>query len=195
MPAPRAHTGSASKRTCLAVVVAGLVASPALGQTSNAQAVGRASAEIVSPLVVAREQDLAFGAVFANQSAGTVTVRNTGGVIYQGGAQQACLPGACNIAHPALFAVQGEPGRAYRVEIPEQVLATGQSAQPGGGTAVALIVDQLQCISDSKPAASGLGQLDTQGFDRFTIGGTLHLPAGLPAADYRAVVQVIVTYG
>ncbi|MCY1669502.1 DUF4402 domain-containing protein [Novosphingobium sp. SL115] len=145
--------------------------------------------------MVAREQDLAFGAVFANQSAGTVTVRNTGGVIYRGGAQQACLPDACNIPHPALFLVQGEPGRAYRVEIPEQVLATGQSAQPGGGPAVALIVDQLQCVSDSKPSASGLGQLDTQGLDRFRIGGTLHLPAGLPAADYRAVVQVIVTYG
>jgi hypothetical protein len=176
------------------MISAGLAAAPALAQTNGAQAIGSASAQIVTPLEVAREQDLAFGAVFANQSAGTVTVRNTGGAIYQGGAQPACSPDACNIAHPALFLIHGEPGRDYRVEIPAQVLATGQSTQPGGGSAIALIVDQLQCISESRPRAGGLGQLDTQGFDRFRIGGTLHLPAGLPPADYRAVVQVIVTY-
>jgi len=53
----------------------------------------------------------------------------------------------------------------------------------------------LMVETSSTPGTGGSGRLDEAGQDRFMVGGTLQIPARLPAAHYRASVPVIVTYG
>lgn len=158
----------------------------------SASTTGEARAEVVAPMVVTREADLAFGAIFAGSAAGSVTVSAAGAVQYDGGAQPACA--TCEPVHPARFAVRGEAGRAYTIQVPAMVAARGTALHPGD-SAPPLQVDGLGVRSDSRPAAGPAGQLDSRGQDGFQVGGTLQVPAGLPAAHYEATVPVMVTYG
>jgi len=178
----------------IVLVVAIASSAPAFAAGSSAEEQGRAQAEIVRPLVVTREQDLAFGAVFAGNVPGLVTVTASARVVYQGGVEAACVQGLCSAPHPASFLVRGEPGRSYRVEVPDSVQATGVLAG-GSGPAAALTVAGLMVDTISTPGTGGSGSLDDSGQDRFTVGGTLQIPAQQPAANYRASVPVIVTYG
>lgn len=184
-----------SARLSFLTVLAGLLAaSPAWAAGSSATGEGRAEAQVVSPLVVTRQSDLEFGAVFAGASAGTVTVSSRDGTSYDGGAQPACVNGACHSAHAAEFSVRGEAGRIYLITVPGEIVATGTTTD-GAGSAQPLSVSGIIVTSASRPADGATGQLDPQGHDRFDVGGTLELPANLPAASYRATIPVIVTYG
>lgn len=181
----------------LAAFCAGLLlaAPPALADGLTATANGRAEAQLVQPLVVTRQADLAFGAVFASQAPGTVTVGTDGSLTFSGGAQPACIGGACLSTHPASFAVSGEPGRTYTVQLPASVVATGSVTGGGTGPAPPLQVDGLNAASVNGASGGTAWQLDGLGQDQFDIGGTLHLPAGLPSADYQATISVVVAYG
>lgn len=161
----------------------------------SAEAFGNAQAEIVRPLLVAQEEDLVFGAVFAGNAPGRVTVTASARTIYQGGVQAACVQGACSLPHPARFVVKGEPGRSYRVEVPDSVQAIGNAIGGASAPATTLTVSGLLVDTSSTPGSGGNGWLDEAGQDRFTVGGTIQIPARLPAANYRANVPVIVTYG
>lgn len=154
---------------------------------------GSAGADVVRPLVVSRETDLVFGTVFAGQVAGRVTVGADARTTYSGGVNPACVSTACIVPSPAMFGVRGEPRRSYHVHLPGQVLAQG-SRIDGGGAAVALLVDDLEVTTAGAGVSGPDGILDGAGLDRFLIGGTLHVPAQLPAAHYRATVPIIVTY-
>lgn len=165
--------------------------SVACASAAGATAQGSAQAEVVSPLVVVSEADLAFGAVFAADRQGAVKIEAGGGISYEGGAQAACLPGACGAAHPARFRVKGEAGRAYVVSLPRLIVATGTTTDGSNRSAPPLSVVDLTIDFATQP---GGGLLDPSGQDRFEVGGTLRLPPGLPPAAYRATVPVIVTY-
>ncbi|MDE2561125.1 MAG: DUF4402 domain-containing protein [Sphingomonadales bacterium] len=179
---------------CLLAVI-GLPATPALASGTAATATGSALAQVVEPLVVARQADLAFGGVFASKLPGTVSVGADGALGYSGGAQSACMGGACLDTHPASFTVTGEPGRTYVVQLPASVVATGSITGGGGGLAPPLDVDGLAAVSANAASGGTAWQLDGQGRDRFDIGGTLHLPADLPSANYQVTIPVVVVYG
>ena len=161
--------------------------------TATATATGSASAEVIAALVVTRTADLDFGTILASPAAGTVTVSPAGAVGFAGGARPACGAAACGGPHAARFLVRGEPGRAYTVVAPVQVIASGQAAAPGAATPQGLLVDDLTVQTASRGGAGGT--LDSGGDDSFNLGGTLRLPAGTPPARYRAVVPVTVIYG
>ncbi|MDE2404541.1 MAG: DUF4402 domain-containing protein [Sphingomonadales bacterium] len=185
-----------TRGTVLAVAVAALAAAaPADGLAASGQATatGEARAEVAAPLVVTREADLDFGSIFAGSAAGAVTVSPGGVASYAGGVQPACA-GGCGGVGAARFAVQGEGGRSYAVAVPAGVTAQG-TATEAGAAAPPLDVTGLTVRSDSRPGAGAAGRLDGSGRDEFSVGGTLQVPAGLPAARYRATVPVIVTYG
>lgn len=171
-----------------------LAAVPAHAGGLSGHADGTAQAQVVAPLTMTRQADLDFGSIFATTAAGTVAVSPDGSADYAGGAQSACLGGACAGPHPARFAVHGEPGRGYVIAVPATVVATGTMTD-SGAAAPPLTVSALAARSASRPDAGPAGLLDAQGADSFDIGGTLMVPAGLPAARYRATIAVIVTYG
>jgi hypothetical protein len=178
----------------LAILVVAFDVPLAFAAPGGVTEAGIAQVEVVSPLVVSREDDLAFGAVLAGDVGGAVTVTTTGDVSFEGGARQACLPSACASAHPGRFLVVGEPGRSYRIHVPASLMASGSASDGSGSVVAPLLVDDLRAVAVSRPQAEGVGQLDDRGEDHFGIGGVLHLPAGLPSADYRATVPVMVTY-
>lgn len=163
---------------------------PALAKGSTTT--GAAIAEVVAPLVVRHEADLDFGTLFASPGAGTVSVSATGGAVYSGGTRPACIPGACASPRAASFRVSGEPNRSYLIIAPSAVVAEGLSRN---GAVPALPVDSLTVRSRSRPDAGPEGLLDSDGADRFEVGGTLHLPANAPSAHYRATIPVMVVYG
>ena len=176
-----------------AVLLLAATGSPAIAGGLSASAIGTAQAEVAVPLVATREADLDFGAIFATTAPGTVILGADGTASYTGGVRPACVPGACGPVHPAAFAVAGEGGRAYIVTLPTAITATGTTA--AGRPAPPLAVAELTVRTASRPAAGPGGQLDATGHDRFEVGGTLHVPAGIPAAGYRATIPVMVTYG
>jgi hypothetical protein len=143
---------------------------------------------VVVSITVSRQADLDFGTVTVSAaSGGTVSLAPlTGSVAYGGGVGGVC-GSACSPPHPARFAVQGEPARAYLVSLPARLAI----ALPGGGGTV--LVDSLVAAAASSPQP-GRGILSAQGRDTFEVGGTLHLPAAAPAAQYTTQVPVIVDY-
>ncbi len=171
------------------------LAVPAHADGLSSSAGGEAAAQVVAPLIVTRESDLEFGAVFAGASPGAVSVSSRGGTTYSGGAQPACVAGACHSASAARFTVSGEAGRTYIVSVPTRITATGTLADGSGAPAAPLSVNAIEASSASRRTEGPVGQLDAQGRDRFEVGGTLEVPAGLPSASYRATIPVIVTYG
>lgn len=158
-----------------------------------AESTGFVSATVVGPLSVEALADLDFGSVGrvgAEGGALFVTPGN-GPVRYAGGARSTCATGerGCALPHAARLRVTGEPGRAYRVVMPESVQARGSEGLP------ALPVTGLTVRTDSRPQAGAQGVLDPRGADGIEIGGELRIPAGTAASHYRAQVAVIVVYG
>ena len=158
--------------------------------TDTATALGTASAVVVEPLTTRPLDDLDFGAVVVSQSAGgSVTVPpDTAAATYTGLAASACSASDCG-AHPARFAVRGEPGRRYQVALPGEVYALGRSR-----ASVSLLVTRLTMRTASFDAEGQTGLLDESGRDAFSVGGTLVVPASTPADRYEAKIEVIVTY-
>lgn len=186
----RARPLRAALLLALLTCPAGVAMANGLSSSTN----GSAAAEVVAPLVVTREADLDFGTIFASSSAGTVTVSSGGAAAYGGGAQPACAGTACASPHAAAFAVRGEAGRSYAIAIPSSIVAIGSSSSPTGGIPPDLTVDALTVRTASRPASGVSGQLDANGVDRFTIGGTLQVPAGLASSHYRATITVSINY-
>lgn len=177
----------------LCIGSAGL-ASPLTAADYSATASGEAQAQVIEPLLVTPQQDLSFGAVFANAASGTVLVETNGETRYTGGAAPANLMGGGFASHPARFLVKGEPFHAYSIALPSGVIATGTLSGGSGGAAPPLTVGALTVRTDSQPTAARRGSLDYAGRDQFRVGGIIEIPGGTPAARYEAVVPVIVTY-
>ncbi|WP_395327935.1 DUF4402 domain-containing protein [Novosphingobium sp. BL-8H] len=158
-------------------------------------ATGVASATVVQPLSVRSLSDLDFGSVGDVGAQGGTLVIAPGdpAARYAGAAHPACIVGNANCAgpHAARLRVEGEPGRAYRVVVPESVQA--HSAE--GEAMAALPVTGLTVRTDSRPQAGAQGVLNHAGGDGFEIGGELRIPPGTEASHYRAQVPVIVVYG
>jgi hypothetical protein len=189
------------RRTFRGTSVAGIFAALASLQAhaatpgASSAAAGVATATVISPLRVVAVAAMDFGTItHAPGTGGTVTVSPGGaGAQFSGGASGVCTGSDCADAHAARFAVSGEPQRNYAIGLPATVVATGTT--PSGSGAPTLTVSGLTLSAASGNAASGTGRrLDARGFDRFEVGGTITLPADLPAARYRASFAVIVSY-
>lgn len=163
----------------------------ACANAQEAQATGHATASLVSPISVTSLADLDFGMVRADRlRGGSVTLPASGGSPrFAGGAHPACGKGPCPVPHPALFAIEGEPGRFYEVWLDESLPIA--SSTPG---APELAVVRFTVHTLSLGDAGRKGRLDRAGQDQMRIGATLVLPAGLFAARYRKMLPVTVNY-
>ena len=173
-------------RAAFALVIGLTLPVDVQAQASSAQ--GDASASVIEPLTATALEDLSFGAITVGTDGGTLVVAANGAGAQVGGSvRQMCSNAAQCQTHPAHFAVSGEAGRSYRVNLPDSLLAQGDR------TGTSLTVDSLSFASRNRSTADG-GQLDVDGKDTFSVGGTLQVPAGTPADIYRAQFPVIVSY-
>lgn len=167
--------------------------------TAAAAALGQASATIVAPIRVVREDDLDFGLVAVTPNgagpngvgpngAGTVTIAPFGGPTYRGAAGPVCAS-ACPGPHAARFSLTGEPGRRYQITLPERLVLSPEGAAAGQQ----IVVDSLVAATASGGVVPR-GTLTHGGIDRFEVGGTLHVPAQPEPARYTTQVPVIVEY-
>lgn len=156
----------------------------------DAQASGRAEAQVVIPVRAVPRADLSFGAtVVGVAAAGSVEVAPDGSPARYGDSAKAGCAGSSDcLPHRAVFDVSGEPRRSYRVVLPETVIANGTR------TGVGLPVSELRMRSLNASSEAGGGWLDDTGRDRFFVGGTLRVPAGTLPDTFRADLPVIVTY-
>lgn len=164
---------------------AALAAPP--GHGNSASAAGIASATVILPIGVQSLADMEFGTItHAPGSGGTVSVTpGFAGAQYGGTASAACAGAACNTAHVAAFSVSGEAARSYAVTLPATISATGDQGQ---GILVVQTLTLRSVSGGSNP------RLDATGHDRLEVGGTITLPADLPAAHYRASFAITVNY-
>jgi hypothetical protein len=116
--------------------------------------------------------NLAFGAVLAGPSPGTVTVTPAGGRSFTGGAG---LLGAAGW-NAATFTVGGAPYAAFTVSYPSHV-----TLSPG----TTVWVDTF---------TGGSSTLNAAGSATISMGGTLHLPAGQSPGAYSATFLVTAAY-
>ena len=152
---------------------------------------GVASASIIKPISVSAQKRLEFGgvAVAANQG-GNVTIDPTSEkAAYNGSAEKMCLAAVPCTPGPAVFAVQGEKDRGYRVTLPASVMASAQR-----GSAPDLVVSQITSFSENSPSNELGGLLDGGGTDTLRIGGQLEIPAGTPPGSYAAEITLVVSY-
>lgn len=188
MTARHALAGQMALGVMLAAFSAQVHAAPP-GQSagSTGHATGLATATVIRPLSVAATTDMDFGTItHAPGAGGTVTVSPwVAGASFGGSASAVCAGSLCSAAHAAGFAVQGEALRSYSIQLPPGIVARGTSG------AATLDVGALTTRSVSGGVTP---QLDSTGSDRFEVGGTITLPADLPAARYRASFNVIVSY-
>lgn len=167
------------------------VATPACaGDGTSATATGSAAASIVQPITVRALDDLLFGTLAIGPDAsGAISVDpESGSVAFLGALRSVCGTGGCQ-AHPAIFGVTGQPGRRYRIDAPASAMASQVD-----GIGPALPVVDIRVSANSLPGSLNIGLLDSNGEDRFRLGGTLQVPAGSAAGFYRADVEVVVTY-
>ena len=177
-----------------------LLAGPAMVVSAGAaaakgdnQAVGLASARVISPVAVRELADLDFGTISSAGSGAVSLAPGQNRPRYTGGAGDGCAGSRCPAPHLASFAVSGEALRGYTISIPVSLIAGGLAA--GAQVAPpALVVDTFSVRSASRPHAGHFGQLDDAGRDTFELGGRVRVPANLPPARYRVSVPVIVTY-
>lgn len=157
---------------------------------SSSSAEGQAAAQVVTNLQVQPLADLQFGAIVVGVGeGGEVVVGNAAADFsYRGSARSGCGQGGACAPHPAMFQVNGEASRAYRITIAGPVLARGQAS------GVALEVSALTLFSANISGSDGLGRLNADGADQFTVGGTLLVPAATTPDIFRADLPVTVSY-
>ncbi|NJC41689.1 hypothetical protein GGQ87_001947 [Brevundimonas alba] len=150
-------------RTLFFAAILLAVAAPALAQESVPHPVASGSITIERPLTVASVQPMSFSPVSSRAEA-AVTAK----------------------AGEAVIRITGDPGRVYRVTLPDSILA-----QPGG-----LTVDSFTIVSDNSGdiTSSLTARMDSTGRDRLRISGLLRDASGLSLSDVTAAVPVGVDY-
>ena len=159
-------------------------------QTNSRTENGQASATVVQPLRAAAIDDLSFGTFALVQGqGGQITISETGAEpTYSNSLSPACSAGSGCTPHPASFSVSGEGNRSYGVSLPSQLAISGQL------TGSQLLIDGFSVSSRTDPTRPMSGVLDDNGQDRFSVGGSLQVPATSRPDRYHSELTVTVFY-
>lgn len=89
-------------------------------------------------------------------------------------------------AAPAVIDITGDPGRIYRIQLPEAISAEIANS----------VIDGFQVWSDTMGDVSTTmtGRLNSEGHDRLRISGVLTTTAGMVITDVSAAVPVSIDY-
>ncbi len=169
----------------LGLAVAALHPGAAPATTFDAQA----GVQILAPLGATMTAELRFGHLGPGDGGGTVIV-TTGGLRFATGTVRLLEPASHG---PAVFAVSGQPGAAYRIGLPATITARHDSGQPKPGVTV-LSVTNLKSFSANAGAETDTGQLGGGGSDTVRVGGTLVVPPTAKTGVYTAALSLTLTY-
>jgi hypothetical protein len=147
-------------------------------QTASASAQAKATANIITPIKIAKGADLNFGNIVAGTSQGTVTVDTVGNRTAIGGViLPTAIPGTVNAAK---FIVSGLPEATYAITLP-----TSTTISTSGGAS--MTVDEFT----SNPSGSGLL---TGGTQELYVGAKLTVNSNQPRGKYTGTFDVSVAY-
>ncbi len=175
-------------KAVLAAIPLSLISAPAQAQTVSSNAI--AQAVIVEPASLVKVQDLDFGAIAAQPTAGTVTVDpNTGACTATGGV---LAVGNCAYAE---FGGQGVRRMRMRITLPTTITLTG----PGGATMTAntftlgLAPDIVQVPSPgNSPPRYEIAS--NSGIFTFRVGARLNVATNQAPGVYNGSFVVTVQY-
>ncbi len=152
--------------------------------SAQAQFTGQADAyaTIIAPISITFEEDLNFGDLAVNATAGTATVApelaatrtRTGGVTF---------PASTNTPTAAEFTIEGVPNATYSITLPASVTITNMTS---GGNET-MIVDNFT----STPTPTGL--LNGSGTQTLYVGATVNADPSQEAGVYESIVPFDVT--
>ncbi len=142
----------------------------------NAFATSAASANIIAPISIAKQIDLAFGNIIASAAAGTVVVDVTGTRTNGGGAT---FPTVAGTVAAAQFKATGFSGSVYSITLP----ADNVVSLSGTGTAMNLT-----------GFTHNATEVLTGGEEVFEVGATLQVGINQTAGSYTGSFNVIVNY-
>ncbi len=151
----------------------------AAGAFAQATANASASADVVTPITIAKVADISFGNVAVKSDAGGTVVMDTEGVTTKTG--DVTLPATAGTVTAASFTVEGEAGYTYAITLP--VSATITDA----------ISSTTMELSDFQSSPSGTGTL-TAGTETLKVGATLTVGAGQTSGAYTGSFDVTVNY-
>lgn len=123
--------------------------------------------------VIEKGRDLSFGLVAGGDTAGTATVTPTGATSCSGGVR--CL----GDASPALFYLTGPKDEMVGIAVSPALLRNGR------GVSLSAALTPSDAVLVLRPGKRK---------NSFTVGGTLSLPARVPAGNYVGSYSLIVEY-
>ena len=142
-----------------------LIAAPAMAQTR----VGTGSIQVERALTLSNVQSMSFVATRRN-IAGSSMVEE---------------PAAASTA-PAVIDITGDPGRIYKIQLPETVSAEVADT----------VIDGFQVWSETMGDVTTTmsGRLNSEGRDRLLISGVLNAASGMIITNVSAAVPVSIDY-
>ena len=147
-------------------------------QTASASAEAKATANIITPIKIAKRADLNFGNIVAGTGIGTVIVDTEGDRTSTG---DVILPSATlGTVNAAEFTVTGLANATYAITLPESI----NISTTGGET---------MTVTDFTSNPSGTGTL-AGGTQTLSVGARLNVGAGQVAGDYTGEFSVTVAY-
>ena len=142
------------------------------------------NAYILDALSIVETQALHFGTMTIPTSAATVVLTSAGFRSVGLGTGNITLLAQTPIAKVAAYHVDGSIGATYVIHLPySTTISNGTSANN-------MTVDNFT----SSKGVTNIGTLNGAGSDSFTIGATLNLAGGQPAALYTGTFDVTVAY-
>jgi hypothetical protein len=144
---------------------------------AQATATASIAVNIVTPIGIAKADDMVFGNIATNGSTGTILVDLDGTRTPSGGVS---LPAASGSPKAASFVVTGAGNYTYGISLPTSpITLSGATA----GVTVATFVSNL----------ASTGKLAAAGTQTVFVGATLNLPASVAAGSYTNASGLSIT--
>ena len=168
----------AIKFFALAVIFSGV----SVMATAQSSATATSSANIVTPILITKHQDMNFGNVAVNSTtAGTVVLTPEGTREKTGGVT---LPATTGTVTAAQFNVAGANGYTFAITLPTTDLTITNATS------------QTMTVNNFTSTPSATGTLSGSGAATINVGATLNVAAGQAAGLYQNTLgfEVIVNY-
>ena len=147
---------------------------------AQATATASASANIITPIAIAKTVDMNFGNVAVSATISGTAVLAPAGTRTTGGAGGVTLPATTGTVSAASFNVTGQASYTYAITLPTSTTITD-------GASHTMTVDNFTSV----PATTGA--LDASGAQTLNVGATLNVAAGQASGTYTNATGVPVT--
>ena len=162
------------------IVTAAVVLGCTSSSFAQATATASASANIITPISIAKTVDMNFGNVAVSATIAGTAILAPDGTRTTGGGGGVTLPATTGTVSAASFTVSGQASYTYAITLP----STATTISSGSNT---MSVNAFT----SSPSATGL--LSSGGTQTLTVGATLNVAFAQPSGTYTNATGVPVT--